>query len=103
MNAILDSLGLSDVNAGTWLGAESVADAGGSLIESVNPASGQIVASVRSTTTAEYDRVVTAARESFSEWRKVPAPERGNAVRLIGNALRDNVEALGSLVTPGGS
>ena len=29
----------------------------------------------------------------------MPAPVRGNAVRLIGNALRDNCEALGALVT----
>ena len=54
---------------------------------------------MRSTTPAEYDRIVSAAQESFKEWRAVPAPVRGEAVRQIGNALRDNKDALGSLVS----
>ena len=99
MKTILDSLGLDAVNPGTWLGSESRTDKSGQLIESFNPATGELIGSVRSTTTSEYDDVVTAARESFLEWRKIPAPVRGNAVRLIGNALRDNLDALGSLVT----
>ena len=43
--------------------------------------------------------MLDAARTSQAEWRKLPAPVRGDAVRLIGNALRDNKDALGSLVT----
>src|SRR5690606_27803343 len=35
----------------------------------------------------------------FSEWRKVPAPKRGEAVRLVGEALRRHKDALGSLVS----
>ena len=99
MKKILDSLGLEALNAGTWIGAESSQDDGGSVIESINPANGEVIASVRSTTPAEYERVVAAARESFKEWRMIPAPVRGNVIRVIGNALRDNIEALGSLVT----
>ena len=37
--------------------------------------------------------------ESFKEWRKFPAPERGQFIREVGNALRDNKDALGSLVS----
>ena len=99
MKKILDSLGLDTINPGTWHGGEYSADASAELIESVNPATDEIIASVRSTTATEYDALVTAARESFLEWRKIPAPARGNAVRLIGNALRENKDALGSLVT----
>ncbi len=99
MNRILDNLGLDTINPGTWHGSEHSADASAELIESVNPATDEIIASVRSTTAAEYDALVTAARESFLEWRKIPAPTRGNAVRLISNALRENKDALGSLVT----
>ena len=99
MNKILDSLGLDAVNPGTWHGGEHSADESAELIESVNPATDEIIASVRSTTATEYDALVTAARESFLEWRRIPAPARGNAVRLIGNALRENKDALGSLVT----
>ncbi len=99
MKDILDRLGLEAVNPGTWSGNASSADDKAPLIESVNPASGELIASVRSTTEAEYDRLIDTAKESFKTWRTVPAPVRGNAVRLIGNALRDNKDALGSLVT----
>ncbi len=99
MKKILTSLGLASVNHGTWLGAESSGDSKGNIIESVNPATGEIIASVTSTSTDEYEKVIMAARESFTEWRKLPAPVRGNAVRLIGNALRDHRDVLGSLVT----
>ena len=53
MNEILQRLGLSDENSGTWLGSDSLEDASAALIESVNPANGEVIASVRSTTPAE--------------------------------------------------
>ncbi len=99
MKKILANLGLDAVNAGTWLGAESLADGGAPLIESINPATGKPIASVRATTAAQYEQVMKSAREAFLTWRTVPAPVRGNAVRLIGDALRGKRDALGSLVT----
>jgi len=99
MKNILDSLGIEATNAGTWYGPESSEDTSAALIESTNPATGEVIASVRSTTADEYERLVRTAQESFLTWRTIPAPVRGNAVRLIGNALRDNRDALGSLVT----
>jgi len=98
MNKILDNLGLEAINAGTWYGDESSEDASAELIESVNPATGEVIASVRNTSADEYETLIQKAQESFLTWRKIPAPARGNAVRLIGNALRDNKDALGSLV-----
>jgi aldehyde dehydrogenase (NAD+) len=99
MKAILDSLGLGATNPGTWFGAESSTDDSAGLIESINPANGEVIASVRSTSQADYNRLIDMARESSRTWRTIPAPVRGNAVRLIGEALRDNKDALGSLVT----
>ena len=99
MNKILDNLGLEAINPGTWYGAESSEDTTANLIESVNPATGEIIASVRNTNADEYETLIRKAQESFLTWRKTPAPARGNAVRLIGNALRDNKDALGSLVS----
>ncbi len=99
MNKILQSLGLDSVNPGTWFGNESSTDTSAPLIESINPATGDVIGSVRATTADDYERVVAMARESFKTWRMIPAPMRGNAVRLIGNALREHREALGSLVT----
>ncbi len=99
MKSILDSLNLEAVNAGTWHGSESFEDSSAGVIESINPATGEIIASVRNTTAAEYDALISAAQESFKLWRTIPAPARGNAVRLIADALRRNKDALGSLVT----
>ena len=99
MQDILKKLGLAKINPGTWLGSTALEDPSGKLIESINPSTGEVIASVRSTTAADYERLVTQAREAFLEWRKVPAPVRGEAVRLIGNALRENKDALGSLVS----
>ena len=99
MKKILDSLGLEASNAGTWYGSESSENAGASLIESFSPASDELIASVRSTTAAEYEDLIKRAQAAFLEWRKIPAPVRGGAVRRIADALRDNKDALGSLVT----
>jgi aldehyde dehydrogenase (NAD+) len=99
MNKILDSLGLEAINPGTWHGSESSENASAALIESVNPATNEVIAGVRATVASEYESLIRKAEESFRAWRKIPAPVRGDAVRLIGNALRDNKGALGSLVT----
>ena len=41
----------------------------------------------------------THARETFTTWRMVPAPKRGELVRLIGQALREKKDQLGTLVS----
>jgi len=99
MQDILNRLGLSATNPGTWLGPDSLEDTSAALIESVNPSTGEVIASVRSTTADEYEQLIKYAREQFEEWRKIPAPVRGDAVRRIGNGLRDHKDALGSLVS----
>ncbi len=99
MQDILKKLGLESVNPGTWSGAQSFQTEAAPLIASVNPTTNEVIASVRATTADEYDRLIESAREAFLEWRKVPAPVRGDAIRRLGNALRDNKDALGSLVS----
>jgi aldehyde dehydrogenase (NAD+) len=99
MKKILDSLGLGETNPGTWFGNDGSEDVSAPLIESYNPANGELIGSVRSTTAAEYDRLVNLSRDAFREWRKIPGPVRGEAARRIGNALRDYKDPLGSLVT----
>jgi aldehyde dehydrogenase (NAD+) len=100
MRDIFASLGLTDTNAGAWSqdGGWSK-DTTGPLIESINPATGELLGRVRSATAADYERVIVSARKAFEQWRMVPAPKRGEAVRLIGEELRAHKSALGSLVT----
>ena len=100
MRDILSSLGITELNAGAWSqdGGWSK-DTSGAIIESINPATGELIGRVRSATAADYERVIVSARKAFEHWRMVPAPKRGDAVRLIGEELRANKSALGSLVT----
>ncbi len=96
---ILDQLGLGAINDGTWFGTESSRDDSTQIIESINPATNELIASVRSTSQAEYEQVISRAQESFAAWQDTPAPVRGEAVRNIANGLRKYKDALGSLVT----
>ena len=95
--SILRRLGIEDENPGAsdgkaWFG-------GGDLLESIDPATGKVLARVRQATEADYERAVRAAHEAFLKWRTVPAPQRGIVVREIGDELRKHKEDLGALVT----
>jgi aldehyde dehydrogenase (NAD+) len=99
-NNPLQSLGLKDINAGTWSGSRGWStEAHGPLIDSINPATGERLAQVRGATPADYEHVMAAAVAAAAAWRAVPAPKRGEAVRLVGEELRAHKDALGSLVS----
>src|SRR5579859_92938 len=96
----LESLGLKDINAGTWSGSRGWStETNGPLIESINPATGQRLAHVRGATSADYEQVMAAAVAAAAAWRAVPAPKRGETVRLVGEELRLHKDALGNLVS----
>ena len=71
----------------------------GRLLESINPATGEVIAGVYQATEDDYERVVKEAEAAFIDFRKVPAPVRGQLVREMGDALREKKDALGSLVS----
>jgi aldehyde dehydrogenase (NAD+) len=96
---ILAGLGLSDVNPGAWSGREWHAAADAPLVDSINPATGEVIARVRAAGADDYERVMKSATAAFAAWREVPAPRRGEAVRLMGEALRARKDLLGSLVS----
>jgi aldehyde dehydrogenase (NAD+) len=99
-NNPLESLGLKSTNAGAWSGSHGWStDTSGPLIDSINPATGQRLAQVRGATAADYEIVMAAAMAAAAAWRRVPAPKRGEAVRLVGEELRAHKDALGSLVS----
>jgi aldehyde dehydrogenase (NAD+) len=93
---ILKSLGIEESNsggfAGEWVGS-------GPELEVLTPIDGSRIAVVQQVTEEEYDEIVDRAHAAFLEWRKVPAPRRGDIVRQVGNALREKKEALGALVS----
>jgi aldehyde dehydrogenase (NAD+) len=93
----LEVLGLKDINEGTSTGSNNFST--GEIIESYSPVDDQLIAKVRSTSRADYDKVMDAATSAFKTWRDVPAPKRGEIVRQFGNKLRELKEPLGKLVS----
>ena len=71
---------------------------GGSLA-SRSPIDGQIIGNVAEANAADVTDACERARRAFLEWRTVPAPRRGELVRLIGDELRAAKEPLARLVT----
>ena len=96
---VLTALGLAAVESGTYLGNgewSKTADAG--VIEPVNPTTGEALGRVQASSQADYDLIVERAQAAFKVWRTIPAPRRGEAIRLCADALREHKDALGSLV-----
>ncbi|QNN47086.1 aldehyde dehydrogenase family protein [Thermomonas brevis] len=96
---VLTALGLAAVESGTYLGNgewSKTSDAG--VLEPVNPTTGEVLGRVHASSQADYDLIVERAQAAFKVWRTVPAPRRGEAIRLCADALREHKDALGSLV-----
>lgn len=96
----LKQLGIEATNPGACFGPgdySTTSDAG--TLDCINPATGATIAQVHGASRQDYDRVMKQAQRTAAEWAKVPAPERGEAVRLCTEALREHKDALGSLVT----
>ncbi|WP_374574343.1 aldehyde dehydrogenase family protein [Phenylobacterium sp.] len=64
-----------------------------------SPITGETIAAVHDATPDGAARIVEAAHEAFLAWRKVPAPRRGELVRLLGEELRAAKADLARLVT----
>ncbi len=100
MKELLARLNLKPVNPGAWSGAQGWStDSRGPLIDSLNPATNEVIAQVRCATVTDYEQLMQSAVQVAKEWRTVPAPRRGELVRLVAEELRASKDALGSLVT----
>jgi len=64
-----------------------------------SPADGSTLATIALDSPAELEAKIAKACEAFNAWRRVPAPRRGELVRLFGDELRAHKEALGTLVS----
>ena len=96
----LRALGLGDINAGAWSGATAGAPKPRCpLIESINPSTGERPRAGPRRHGRGLRARLESAVEAARRWRRVPAPKRGEAVRLIAEELRIHKDALGSLVS----
>jgi aldehyde dehydrogenase (NAD+) len=71
----------------------------GGVLEVRSPLTGEVIGQVHETSAPEAEKQIAHAHRAFLLWRKVPAPRRGEFVRLLGEELRAVKDALGRLVS----
>jgi aldehyde dehydrogenase (NAD+) len=94
---VLASLGIGDANSGVYAG--EWLEATGETVDVTNPSTGEAIAAVTMASREDYEKVVASSVETFARWQSLPAPKRGDYIRRLGSALRENIDALGALVT----
>ena len=100
MEDILKELLIKKENYGSCIGGEGWLETRNlGEFKSINPTNGDQIASVYKCSDQDYEKVVKYSSEAFKEWRKVPAPVRGQLIFEMGNKLREHKDALGSLVS----
>jgi aldehyde dehydrogenase (NAD+) len=98
MDNILMTFNIQSINNGASTGQDCW-NTTGALIDSYSPVDGKLIASVKSATASDYDRVIKTAQAAFLEWRQIPAPKRGEVVRQLAERIRFYKEPLGKLVS----
>ncbi|KAF2881273.1 hypothetical protein ILUMI_24892 [Ignelater luminosus] len=94
--SFLKDLGLKTINYGVYDGSWK---GSGPVVQSICPSNGRVIAEVNQGTVQDYEACVKAAEEAWNVWADLPAPQRGEIVRQIGDALRKNLVPLGKLVS----
>jgi aldehyde dehydrogenase (NAD+) len=99
MKALLQKLGIDELNQGVCAGPDHwLIDEGGRPLISINPTSGEPIASAIQATEQTYNQLVVKAQEAFLSWRETPAPKRGQLIHDLGVAVRELKEPLGDLI-----
>ncbi len=94
---ILEALDLSRKEQGASTGPGSWFASGGELV-ATSPIDGSELGRVREATAQDYEKVAVKAVTVFDEWRMLPAPQRGQIVREMGQVLRERKDDLGAMV-----
>ncbi len=94
--SFLKTLGIGKTNPGAFDGKWRKTK--GDTLDVRSPIDGKVKATVKMATKADYAAVSKAAHAAFQRWRELPAPQRGEYVRRIGEAFREYKEPLGKLV-----
>ncbi|MBJ93641.1 MAG: aldehyde dehydrogenase family protein [Rickettsiales bacterium] len=97
-HSFLEVLGVSTIQEGasdgSWLETTS-----GQVLEVRSPADNSVIGSVRMASSEDYEKVVTSAQQAFSTWRLLPAPQRGEVIRQLGEEFRKHKSELGALIS----
>lgn len=96
--SFLKDLDLETTNSGVYNGGWC---GSGPPVKSIDPATGKVIAEVETGTVKDYEKCVQSATEAYKVWSNIPAPQRGEIIRQVGDELRKNLEPLGKLVSLG--
>src|SRR5690554_4499192 len=94
---VLEILGIAGENKGSSTGTNWFSS--GEWIDVVSPVDGNLMDKVQTSSKEDYNKVIETAAAAFEQWKKVPAPQRGEIVRQFADKLRANKTALGELVS----
>ncbi len=99
ISVLLQSLGIQEINDSASTGKNRFSNSPKNIKEIISPVDNRKIASIRLATTGDYEQIVLKAEEAFRIWRTWPAPKRGDVIRQLGDALRENKQKLGTLVS----
>lgn len=94
----LKHLGLQMLNHGAWCGETPLSISQAQRLISVNPSTEETLAEVLLGDEKAYETIMQRSQEAALAWRQVPAPKRGEVIRLIGQQLRASQDALAWLI-----
>ena len=97
VNKALEALQVERETKGTSAGGELFGS--GNKIDSFSPVDGEKLGTVATTSAEDYKKVITTADAAFKEWRRWPAPQRGEVIRQFNDELRRLKPELGKLVS----
>jgi aldehyde dehydrogenase (NAD+) len=98
MKDFLIKLGITSQNSGVSTGL-NFWDGHGEALTSYSPVDQTEIAKTQLATAADFEKVVETAQIAYQTWKTMPAPQRGEIVRQMGDAFRANKDALGKLVS----
>ena len=94
---ILASLGIENKQLGCSTGSHWMGS--GKTISTSSPVNGSSLFEVTTASVEDYELIIESAENAFQIFKKIPAPKRGDLVRQFGDALRNQKENLGKLVS----
>ena len=95
---VFKNLGIEGELSGYSIGDKWLAGEGGELV-SYSPIDGSELGRLKMPSTAQANTAIDAAADAFEQWKIVPAPIRGELVRILGERLRAHKEDLATLVS----
>ena len=94
---VLSALGIKDKQLGCSTGTKWMGS--GIIMKTNSPVDGNNISDVVSTSIEDYEMTIETAENAFQIFRTIPSPKRGDLVRQFGDALRNQKENLGKLVS----